>query len=166
MIIRMLKLALLFVVATVCHWALVSVFSSWGLNVNILLVFVTAFCAFSAPKLGYPAAFLGGLFLDFFSTKLFGYNAFSFTLAACVVYSAVGRLDFGSFIPQMFMSFLLTVLVGITGSSLVVLFTAGTIWTGWWSTLAGAFIGALCAPVIFMVVRWALGNEEKSLNGR
>ena len=40
-----LKLICLFILATVFHWAFASLFVRWGLSVNIILVFVTAFCA-------------------------------------------------------------------------------------------------------------------------
>jgi len=154
------KLVLLFFAATVCHWAFSSLFANWGISINMLLVFVTAVCAFCKMETGYPMAFLCGLFLDFFSTKLFGYNAFSFTLAALVVYSVAERLDFDSFFPQMFMTFVLTVFVSVVNNALVLFFTASTIWAGWWNILIGALVATLVAPIVFTFVRWLLGPRE------
>lgn len=44
----------------------------------------------------------------FFGTKLFGNNAFTFTVAACVVYGLSERFDFDGIFPQMLTVFGLT----------------------------------------------------------
>jgi len=160
MLLHFAKLIFLFVVATICHWAFSSGFAIWGLSVNMLLVFVIALCAFCRPQTGYPVAFLCGLFLDFFSTKLFGYNAFSFTVAALIVYSLAGRLDFEALVPQMLSAFLLTILVSVLNNMLVQFFTASTIWAGWWNLVVGALIGTLTAPLVFMFVKRLLAEDE------
>lgn len=157
------KLVLLFVLATVCHWAFSSFFALWGISVNLLLVFVIAVSAFCPPQTGYPMAFFCGLFLDFFSTKLFGYNAFSFTLAALAVYSVSGRLDFEALFPQTVTVFFLTVLVSVINNALVLLFTAGTIWAGWPNVLTGSLACTLVSPLVFTVVLWLFGNRETGI---
>lgn len=105
-------------------------------------------------------AFLCGLFLDFFSTKLFGYNAFSFTLVALIIYGVSERLDFESVFPQMFTTFVLTIFVSVVNNALVLFFTASTIWAGWWSVLSGALLTTLIAPVVFTFIRWLVGQKD------
>lgn len=157
-----LKLLVLFIAGTVCHWAGVTFFSQAGLSINIMLVFTVALCSVLKPEVGYPVAFLSGLFLDFFGAKLFGNNAFSFTVAACVVYNLRERFDFDSIFPQMIATFGLTCLVAILNSILLWWFTAGVMWPGVWSLVGGALVGTFVAPLIFWWVRhWWLGNSSK-----
>ena len=156
-----LKLAVLFVLATICHWAGVTFFSYLGLSVNLMLVFMVALCSVLPARVGYTMAFLSGLFLDFFGTKLFGNNAFSFTLAACMVYSLRERFDFDSIFPQMISIFGLTCFVGIVNSILLLWFTGNALWPGVVSLLGGALIGTFAAPLIFWAVRRGLWNGSK-----
>ena len=157
-----LKLLILFVLATVCHWASATFFSYVGLNVNMMLVFTVALCSVLKPEIGYSVAFLSGLFLDFFGTKLFGNNAFSFTVAACVVYSLRERFDFDSIFPQIMTVFVLTCLVGILNSILLLWFTSSAMWPGLLGLLGGALIGTCFAPLVFWGVRrWWLVNSSK-----
>lgn len=151
----MCKLIFLFVFATVCHWALATLFSFCGLSVNMMLVFAIAFCTVLPLEAGYPIAFLCGLFLDFFGSRLFGNNAFSFTLTACVIYALRERIDFDGYIPQMVTVFVSTLAVGIVNSVLLVWFTSSSQWAGFWSTLGGAVVGGLAAPFVFGLVRFA-----------
>ncbi len=151
---KVCKLFMLFVVATVCHWGFATLFSYWGLNVNFMLVFAIAFCAVVQLEIGYPMAFLCGLFLDFFGTKLFGNNAFSFTVAACLVYALRERIDFSGFLPQAVVVFMLSCLVGVINSLLLMRFTSSFMWPGTVSLVGGAAVGALLAPVVFATVRW------------
>lgn len=156
------KLIVLFILGTVCHWAGATGFSYMGLSVNMMLIFSVALCTIIKPELGYPVAFLSGLFLDFFGTKLFGNNAFSFTVAACIVYNLRERFDFDSIFPQMMTVFGLTCLVGILNSILLLWFTASAMWPGILGLLGGALVGTLFSPVIFWLVRrWWLGNSSK-----
>ena len=153
------KLILLFVFATVCHWALATLFSFYGLNVNMMLVFAIAVCATVPLEIGYPVAFLCGLFLDFFGTKVFGNNAFAFTVVACVIYVLRERIDFEGYVPQTVAAFLSALAVGIINSILLVWFTSSSQWLGFWSLLGGAVIGGLLAPFMFGLVRWAWREE-------
>ena len=157
-----LKLIGLFVLGTVCHWACATFFSYGGISVNMMLVFAAALCSVLKPELGYPVAFLSGLFLDFFGTKLFGNNAFSFTVAACVIYGLRERFDFDSIFPQMMASFGLTWLVGILNSLLLLWFTSSAMWPGVLGLLGGSIVSTLLAPAVFGLVRrcW-LGNSSK-----
>lgn len=159
------KLLVLFIIATVFHWAFASLFVRWGISVNILLVFVTAFCAFFRLSVAYSAAFLCGLFLDFFGTKLFGNNAFTFTICACIVCNMVDRFDFDELFPQMVAVFVLTWLAGLANAALVSLFAHSSLWPGFWSLLAGATIDALCAPLVFWLVRRIVGNSSLCRQG-
>ncbi len=152
------KLVFLFVLATIFHWAFASVFSFWDLNVNMMLAFTVAFCAMLKPAFGYPVAFFCGLFLDFFGTKLFGNNAFTFTLAACVVYGLAERFDFEGVLPQLVTVLCLTLFVGALNSLLLLWFTASIMWPGVWSWLGGAVVTAFFAPAIFWLVRRLLGK--------
>lgn len=147
------KLICLFVLATVFHWAFALLFVRWGFSVNIILVFVTAFCVLLRPNLAYTMAFLCGLFLDFFSTKLFGNNAFTFTVCACLVCNVVDRFDFDELFPQMVAVFGLSWLVGLLNTVLVAVFASSSAWPGFWSILGGAVINALFAPLVFLIVR-------------
>ncbi len=159
------KLLVLFVSATVFHWVFASLFVRWGLSVNIMLVFVTAFCVLLKAPFAYSMAFLCGLFLDFFGTKLFGNNAFTFTLCACMICNMVDRFDFDELFPQMVTVFALTWLAGIANTILVYLFAHSSLWPGFGSLLVGATIDALCAPFIFILVRWILGNSSLGRQG-
>ena len=158
------KLAALFILGTICHWAGATFFSYMGLSVNLMLVFVVALCSVLPAGAGYPLAFLSGLFLDFFGTKLFGNNAFSFTVAACVVYNLRERFDFDSVFPQMFVVFGLSCVVSILNSILLLWFTASTWWPGTVSVLGGALIGMLFAPFVFWMVRrgWLNNGTKRS----
>ncbi len=149
----LIKLVFLFLLATVCHWCLATVCSVWGLSVNVMLAFAVAFCTVLKPAFGYPAAFLCGLFLDFFGTKLFGNNAFTFTVAACIVYALAERFDFDGIFPQIFTVFGLTL-----NSLLLVWFTSSSMWPGFWSLLGGSVLGAVLAPAVFWTVRRVLGK--------
>lgn len=160
MLIHLVKLTLLFILATIGHWAFSSLFALSGFNINILLVSVIALCTCCKMQTGYTMAFLCGLFLDFFSTKLFGYNAFSFTLVALIIYGVSERLDFESVFPQMFTTFVLTIFVSVVNNALVLFFTASTIWAGWWSVLSGALLTTLIAPVVFTFIRWLVGQKD------
>lgn len=155
------KLVFLFVLATVGHWGFATMFSYAGLNVNFMLVFAIAFCTVAKLEIGYPVAFLCGLFLDFFGAKLFGNNAFSFTAAALVVYALRERIDFNGFLPQIATVFMLTCAVGVLNSLLLVWFTSSSLWPGTVSLLGGAVIGALLAPFVFVAVRLCWGNTAE-----
>ena len=156
--ISFLKLIFLFILATIAHWAFATFFSFWGINVNLMLAFSVAFCAVLKPSFGYPTAFLCGLFLDFFGTKLFGNNAFTFSLIACAVYTLAERFDFEAFIPQILSVFGLTLFAGICNALLLYWFTASAMWSGFWNWFLGALTGGLFAPAIFWLVRKVLGN--------
>jgi len=151
---KICKLMALFIVATVCHWGFATLFSYVGLSVNFMLVFAMAFCAVARLEIGYPVAFMCGLFLDFFGSKLFGNNAFSFTWVACVVYALRERIDFASILPQVVTVFFLTCAVGVVNSLLLMRFTSSSFWPGTVSLLGGAVVGALLAPIVFAVVRF------------
>ena len=156
------KIIFLFIVATIFHWGGATLFSFFGLSVNLMLVFAVAFCANLKLEIGYPIAFVSGLFLDFFGTKLFGNNAFSFTAAACLMYSLRNRFDFESILPQVVTVFGLTCLVGILNSLLLAWFTSSMMWPGVWSVLGGAAVGAVCAPLVFWLVNRVLSEDTKA----
>ena len=159
MIINFFKLASLFVLATVCHWAFASFFAQVGVSVNIMLVFVTACCVRLKSPFAYTGAFLGGLFLDFFSTKLFGNNAFTFTICACIIQSMVERFDFEALFPQVVAVIGLTWVAGLLNALLVYLFASASLWPGFWSLLGGSLIDGICAPFIFWIVGKILGQS-------
>lgn len=151
---KICKLAVLFVLATVCHWGLATFFSYAELNVNFMLVFAIALCTVIPLEIGYPVVFLCGLFLDFFGVKFFGNNAFLFTLVALIMYALRNRIDFSGIISQVIIVFLLTCGVGICNNMLLAWFTPASFWPGVSGLLGGAVVGALLAPVVFAVVRW------------
>ena len=140
------KLFIAFVGATVFHWAFATAFANIGIQVSVMLVFVVAACTLLKPAYGYPLAFLCGLFLDFFGTKLFGNNAFTFCLLALFVYMLSERFDFESIFPQM----------------VTVFFTSSAVWQGFWSLLAGSVVNALMAPAVFFVLRIMLSKGFSS----
>jgi len=147
------KFILLFMLATVCHWAVATLFSFCGISVNMMLVFALAFCTVFRQEFGYPAVFLCGLFLDFFGTKLFGNNAFSFTLAAFMVYLLRERLDFDGIFTPFITTLFLTLLVGLLNPLLIQWFTQSAQWPSVIGLLGGALAGALLAPLVFWSVR-------------
>ena len=153
------KLVFVFILATVCHWVLSTLFARWGLSVNSMLIFVTAFCALLKFPFAYTLAFVCGLFLDFFGTKVFGNNAFTFTVCACLVCNMAERFDFESLFPQMVAVFGLTWICGLLNALLVYLFASATAWPGFWSLLGGAVIDALLAPLVFWMVQRILQNS-------
>lgn len=155
----LIKLVLLFIIATVVHWAFASVFSYWGLSVNMILAFTAAFCSVLRPSFGYPVAFFCGLFLDFFGTKLFGNNAFTFTVAACIVYDLSDRFDFDAVPPQMVTVFALTFVCGALNSLLFWWFASTDMWPGWWSLIGGSLVTAVFAPAVFGLVRLVMGKD-------
>lgn len=157
---NVLKLIFLFVVSTMCHWALATFFARWGLSVNMMLVFVTAFCAFFKLPFAYSMAFFCGLFLDFFGTKLFGNNAFTFTVCACLVCNIVPRFDFDEIFPQTVAVFALTWLAGILNTLLISLFASASVWPGFLSLLGGSIVDGCCAPFVFLLVRRVMGNSS------
>jgi len=159
MLYKAFKLIFLFVLGTVCHWAFATFFSFCGLSVNMMLVFAIAVCTVVPLEAGYLVAFFSGLFLDFFGARLFGNNAFLFTLAACAVYALRERIDFEAVVPQMVTVFLLTCTVGISNSLLVAWFTSFSQWPGLWSLLGGAVVGTFFAPFVFWLVRRVWGEE-------
>ena len=160
-----LRLFCLFVMATVFHWAFASLFARWGLSANIILVFVTAFCALLKSPVAYSMAFLCGLFLDFFSAKLFGNNAFTFTVCACLICNIVDRFDFDELFPQMVAVFGLSCLAVVLNSILVAVFASSSAWPGLWSMLWGAVLNALCAPFVFWSTRQLVKNSSLRRQG-
>ena len=155
-----LKLFFLFVCATVFHWAFAGLFARVGLSVNVILIFVTAFCALFKLPFAYSAAFICGLFLDFFSTKLFGGNAFTFTVCACIICNIAPRFDFAEPFPQMVAVFVLTWLAALLNTLLVFVFASASAWRGLLSTLGGSVVDALFAPAVFWLVKRVLGTSS------
>jgi len=155
---NLLKLCLLFVLATIIHWAVATLFANVGISVNIMLCFAIAFCTILRPPFGYPSVFLCGLFLDFFNTKLFGSNACAFTICACLVYIAAERLDFEAVATQAVSVFGLVTLASCLNSFLIWTFSSVVLWTGIVNVLIGALISACIAPFIF-------GAVQKTLTG-
>ncbi len=153
------RLILIFILATVCHWAVATLFARWGISVNSMLVFVTAFCAFLKLPFAYTLAFVCGLFLDFFGTKVFGNNAFSFTVCACIVCNMAERFDFDGILPQMVVVFGLTWLCALLNVLLVYLFASVNVWPGIGSLLGGAVVDSLLAPFVFWAVRRIFQNS-------
>lgn len=156
------KIIFLFIVATIFHWAGATLFSFFGLSVNLMLVFAIAFCAELKLEVGYPVAFMAGLFLDFFGTRLFGNNAFSFTAAACLMYALRSRFDFESIFPQVFTVFGLTCFVSLLNSILLAWFTSAMMWPGTWSVVGGAAVGAAFAPFVFWLANRVLREDTKA----
>lgn len=151
-------LFILFIVSTVLHWACATVFAAAGLHVSVMLVFVTALCVILKPEYGYPAAFLCGLFLDFFGAKLFGNNAMTFCVLASAVYILSNRFDFESIVPQVVTVFCLSIFAGLFNWLLLSLFASSTVWQGTWSLLGGSVVNALIAPAVFWLLRKVLSK--------
>ena len=158
--INFFKIFLLFIIATISHWAFTTGFYVMGFGINLMLTFAIAFCTVLKPVFGYPVVFLCGLFLDFFSTKLFGGSAFIFTLFAWFIYSISDRFDFDNPLFQMALVFVLVVIGSCMNSLLIRLFTAGSLWPGMWRILGGALISSFCAPLIFWLVHKILSGGE------
>lgn len=155
-----LKIFFLFLCATVCHWAFAGLFAHRGISVNMILVFVTAFCALFKLPFAYSLAFLCGLFLDFFSTKLFGSNAFTFTVCACIICNIAPRFDFEETFPQMVAVFSLAWLAALLNALLVYVFAGASVWPGFLNLLGGCVVDGLLAPAVFWWVRRVMGNSS------
>lgn len=156
------KLFFAFVIATVFYWALSALLGGWGINVNLMLVFAMAVCAVLKPEYGYPAAFLCGLFLDFFGVKLFGHQAFIFTLCAILVYTFQNRLDLDSPVPQAVCILVLALLADLGDLLFLKVFAGISAWTNLGSFLAGLLLSAALAPAVFWAVkRWLVTKEKK-----
>lgn len=162
MMASVLKLFLLFIAATVLHWAFMAVVGGAGLSLNVMLVFAVAVCAFLKPQYGYPTAFLCGLFLDFFGVKLFGNNALTFTLCASAVYALEKRLDFDGFLPQIISVFGLSLFAALFNLLLLKVFAGFSAWNGFWPLLGGVTLNALLAPFVFRAVRRVFAREVKT----
>jgi rod shape-determining protein MreD len=153
---NLIKLFLLFILATLVHWAVATVFSAVGISVNVMLSFAIAFCTVLKPSFGYPVVFLCGLFLDFFNTKLFGGNACTFTICACLLYTLADRLDFKEVATQAVTVFVLVAAASCLNSLLIWLFASAVLWAGIFGVLVGALLSACMAPVIFWTVQKTL----------
>ena len=147
------KLVLLFLIATVLHWMLTSIFGSWGQTLNFMLVFSVAVCVCVKPEYGYPTAFLCGLFLDFFGVKLFGHYALIFTLCAASIYSMENRLDFDSVVPQMVCICVLETIAALGNLILLKSLAGFSAWNGFFPFCGGIAISTLLAPVVFWLIR-------------
>ena len=159
---RVFKLFLLFLLATIGHWFFAAILGRWGISVNLMLIFAIASCTVLPRAWGYPVAFVSGLFLDFFSTKLFGANAFTFTCCSCAVYGLARRLDFDGFIPQMAVVFLGSVFAAFLNSWLIWIFASSILWAGILNILSGAVIGAISAPFVFKVIHKILRDGAEA----
>lgn len=157
---NILKLFLLFIAATVLHWGFMSVFGGAGVSLNVMLVFACAVCACLPPQYGYPAAFVCGLFLDFFGVKLFGNNALVFTLCACMMYGMEKRLDFDAPVPQIISIFVLGLFAAVFNVILLRMFAGFSAWTGFWPLFSGVAFNAALAPFVFWTVRRVFKRER------
>ena len=154
------KLFLLFLAATLLHWACMSLVGGAGMSLNIMLVFSLAVCAYVRPEYGYPLAFICGLFLDFFGVKLFGNNALIFTLCAAAIYGMEKRLDFDAVLPQMICVAGLSLAAVLGNMLLLKVFASVVVWGGWWPFISGWGLNILLAPVIFGTVRRLIGKDS------
>ncbi len=159
--ITIIKLLISFFSATIFHWAFMAIFGEMGITVNIMLIFAMVICAYLKPEFGYPTAFLSGLFLDFFGVKLFGCNAFIFTLCACAIYGMEKRLDFDGVIPQVFSIFFLTVSASLLNLLLLKVFTGFSAWSGFWPWIGGITLNAVLTPFVFKILHRIFAIEIK-----
>ncbi len=150
---RVIKLFILFIVATVLHWAFMSLLGGVGVSLNMMLVFSCAVCAYLKPQYGYPVAFVCGLFLDFFGVKLFGLHALTFTLCASAIYSLDTRLDFSAFVPQIITVFVLGLLAFLFNLLMLKVFAGFNAWSGFLPFMGGIILNAILAPAVFWVVQ-------------
>ena len=153
------KLFILFLIATVLHWAFTALLGSWSISMNFMLIFALAVCANTKPEYGYPTAFICGLFLDFFGVKLFGHNALLFTLCASCIYLLENRLDFDTATPQVVCVVGLGLFWTVANWVLLQVFAGFSAWNGWGPFIGGITLSALLAPGVF----WLIGNvfEQK-----
>lgn len=157
-----LKLFLLFWLATVLHWGCMAALGRWGIGVNVMLVFAVAVCTYLKPQYGYPAAFVCGLFLDFFGVKLFGHHALTFTLCAMAVYSLEKRLDFDSPVPQVLAVVSLCLFSVLVNLFLLRVFAGVSAWGGFWAFVGALLLEAAWAPLVFWGVRRTFATELKA----
>ena len=157
-----LKLFLLFIAATILHWALMAFMGGVGVSLNVMLVFAVAVCAYLKPEYGYALSFVCGLFLDFFSVKLFGCSALTLTLCAAAVYSLEKRLDFDGILPQMLCVFCLSLLAFLLNCLLLKVFAGFSAWNGLLPFVGGVILNALLSPVIFQGIRRIFVFEVKT----
>jgi len=146
-------LALVFLVSTVAHWALVTAGAGFNIGFNFMLVAGVAVSSFYDRWAGYTFMFFGGLFLDFFGVNMFGAYAFTFTLCCAAVYAAKKSLDFESPLPQAVLVFCVS-LAGVLVYNLTgIIFLKGTSWHGLQSLILSAAFNALTAPFVFYILK-------------
>lgn len=156
------KLFLFFIAATVLHWACVAMFGAWCVSLNVMLVFTIALCAFVKPEYGYPMAFIGGLFLDFFGVKLFGHYAFIFTLCAATVYMLEDRLDLESVFPQVLYVGVFSTVAALCNLLLLRVFAGFSAWNGIGPFIGGIILNMILAPIAFLTVKRAFAAKAKT----
>ena len=156
------KLFFAFILATVFYWALSALLGGWGINVNLMLVFAMAVCAVLKPEYGYPTAFLCGLFLDFFGVKLFGHQAFIFTLCAVIIYTFQNRLDLDSPVPQAISTLVLVLLADLCDLLFLKIFAGVSAWSSLGAFIGGLLLSAALAPIVFWATKQWLAVKEKT----
>jgi len=159
---NIIKLFILFIISTILHWAFAVAGAEIGISVNVVFVFAFCACLFVKPAYGYTAAFVCGLFLDFFGTRMFGVYALTFTVLAWSVYFLAARLDFQNTLTQFLAVFILSVLAQCFYSGAGVIFLRGVIWPGFKSLLFGSFFNAAAGVFMFYLFRaFRLSKEYK-----
>lgn len=136
------------------HSAFAAAGAYYGAGVNFMLVFAFSACVFLPPWAGYAAALLGGLFLDFFGTHMFGLYGVLFVFMARAAYILARNMDFQNALTQFMAVFILSLLMDAAHRFFgIILLHAlpGQMF----SVLTGAFINGLLAPVVFFIFKKA-----------
>jgi rod shape-determining protein MreD len=149
MIKNIAKITLLFFIATVLHWFCAGLGMPFGIRVNVMFVFTACVCLFLPPAYGYSAAFISGLFLDFFGANTFGIYAVAFNICASLTYLAARNMDFANIVTQAFMIFLLSIAGELVYGVLGIAFFKPPEMRGVLGILLGAACNAVLAPAVY-----------------
>lgn len=156
-----LKFIILFTAITVLHWLFLLIGGRFGISINLMLSFAIASCLYLKRLSGYPTAFFCGLFLDLWGTRLFGSNAFSFTLVAMCIYEIFDRFDFDGFLSQWFTTFVMGILVFLTNYILFKLFVGLPIGISLFQFFANLIGTTLVAPFSFLLLSIFFYKKER-----
>ena len=148
---RLINIALIFIVATMCYWLGLIVFSPLGLTVNIMLAFSIIIAVMLPQRYGYTFAFFSGLFLDFLGTNVFGTEALAFTLLMMLFYKVKDAIDFKEIVPQIFITALLNLALVILFGLLAKIFSGAFAWQGWKDLFFGSMLVGIIMPVLYRI---------------
>ncbi|WP_428897069.1 rod shape-determining protein MreD [Parelusimicrobium proximum] len=151
---NILKLILVFLLSTVLHWSFANFGVEYTSGISVMFVFMFVCCVMLPPAYGHAAAFVSGLFLDFFGTSMFGMYAFTYTLSAMIIYMTAKNIAFNHLLAQVLTVFALSFCAELFYSGIGSVFFKGVPWHGFWPIITGSFINGILAVPMFALFRF------------